>query len=104
MDVVFDLATAHLVPFAVRGDACLFAREDAAAFVVACQREERPILGIECYRDDNQGPTLLPEPMADFSSLASTPHQEWVRRSCHEALHFIRSVVPVHALCEFVLG
>ena len=104
MDVVFDLATTHLVPFAASGDTCLFTHKDSEAFVAACRREGHSILGIECYRDDDKGPTLLPEPIADFSSLTSTPREEFVRQSCHDALHFIRTMVPAQTLCEFVLG
>jgi len=104
MDVVFDLATTHLVPFTVKGAACLFTREACVAFVAACRHEGRPILGIECYRDADTGPTLLPEPLADFSSLASTPRESYVRQTCDEALHFIRTAVLAQTLCEFVLG
>ena len=104
MDAVFDLATTQQVPFTVKGDACLFTPEGCVAFVAACRREGRPILGIECYQDATTGPTLLPEPLADFSSLRSLPHEGYVRQTCDEALHFIRTTVPVQMLCEFVLG
>ena len=101
---VFEFATKHLVSFTVSGDTCLFTHENSEAFVTACRREGQSILGIECYRDDDQGPTLLPEPIADFSTLASNSREECVRQSCHDALHFIRTVVPTQTLCEFVLG
>ena len=103
MDAVFNLATTHLVPFTAKGDTCLFTRKDGEAFVTACRREGHPILGIECYQDDEEL-TLLPDPIADFSALASTPREAFVRQSCHDALHFIRTEVPAHTLCEFVLG
>ena len=104
MDVVFDLATTQQVPFAVKGDACLFTPEGCVAFVAACRREGRAILGIECYQDASTGPALLPEPLADFSSLPSIPREEYVRQTCDEALRFIRTAVPAQTLCEFVLG
>jgi hypothetical protein len=104
MDAVFDLATTQQGPFTVKGDASPFIPEGGVAFVAACRREGRPILGIEGYHDATTGPALLPEPLADFSSLRSLPHEGYVRPTCDEALHLIRTAVPAQTSCEFVLG
>jgi hypothetical protein len=104
MDAVFDLATKHLVPFRVLGDACLFSQEASMAFIGACESQGLPILGIECYLDSSTGLKLLPAELADFSLMPSTPREVFVRQTCQEARQFIRTLPHTQTLCEFVVS